>query len=153
LPGALDGCSATGGESCAGAAGGSAENDHAAPNPLSEWAADRDCERRGEGRVHHRLLVTTACARDRGAPGFEGPNINRVVYQTREAALIGGRGVRVVPGINCRAAGEQGHRLSRPTVILQTTEQGVGIDLIAGAGQEATAAVAAKIVTIRAKVT
>ena len=60
-----------------------------------------------------------------------------------------GRSEAGIACINCRAVRRESVRKRRSTVILQRTEQRIGIDLIAWAIQITAAIIAAKIVSMR----
>ena len=90
-----------------------------------ERARRRDAQPRGEGTVDLGLLVVAAENVQREAARFERPDVNRVVHDAGDAALIGGRGTGVVAGIDGRTAREKRHGFGRSTVIAESASNGL----------------------------
>ena len=90
---------------------------------------------------------------------LERPDVDPAVNDAGEAgaALVPRRRVGGVAGADGRAAGEQGHRLGRPAVVLQRAELGVDrrgsrADQVGGASAATAGAVADQVVALTVQV-
>ena len=83
---------------------------------------------------------------------LEGANIETAIDDAIKAdppLVIQRRRCEVwIASVNSRAARQQGMGKGRSAITLKRAEGGIGIDQIAGSGQEAAAVIAAKVVAV-----
>src|SRR5207302_8458360 len=112
-------------EGGARAASGRSKGHGATLNRFAKGAAGRHAERRGEGDVDHGLLVIAAGEGGAEASGLEGADVDGAIRDATKAALVGGRGIPIVAGVDGRAAGLQGHGQGGAGVCWRGSEEGV----------------------------
>src|SRR5262249_45281779 len=79
---------------------------------------------------------------------LEGADVDGAIDNAKIAALVGGRGVGIVAGVDGRAAGQQGHGRGGSAVVLQGAEQRVDVEQVAAGEAAAPGATADEVAAL-----